>query len=145
MSAADVDVVRGMVEAFTRVVGGDETALAAATDPLGPDIVWYGTVGGLDEHHVYRGAQQVAESVAESVTTWEKLVFEVERYIDSGDGRVIVLFHEIARSWHSSVEMETRTAVIYTVRDGKVVEVRGYMNRDEALEAAGVSAQPPGR
>jgi ketosteroid isomerase-like protein len=145
MSQADVDVIRAMVEAFIRVIGGDETALGATMDPLDPDIVWYGTVGGLDEHQVAHGVQEVAEAVAESIATWEKLVLETERYIDAGDGRVIVLFHEIARSRHSNVEMETRTAVIYTVRDGKVVEARGYMNRDEALEAAGVSAQLPDR
>jgi ketosteroid isomerase-like protein len=51
---------------------------------------------------------------------------------------VVVLWHEIARSRHSEQEMETNTAVIYTVRDAKVVEARGYMDRAEALEAAGL-------
>jgi ketosteroid isomerase-like protein len=136
-----------MVEAFVRMVGGDASALAAAIEAIDPDVVWYGTVGGLDEQQVYQGLQEVAEALGESFATWEKLTLETERYIDAGDGRVIVFWHEIARSRHSSEEMETRTAVIYTVRDGRVAEVRGYMNRDEALEAAGVSlsARPPGR
>jgi len=137
--SADVDLVRGLVEAFTRLAAGDASALSEATDPLDPDIVWYGTVGGLDEQHVYRGKQAVAEAAGESLATWEKLVLEAERYIDAGDGRVVVYFHEIARTRHSSVEIEDRTAVIYTVRNERIVEVRAYMNRDEALEAAGVS------
>ena len=49
-----------------------------------------------------------------------------------------MFFHEIARSRHSSEVMETRTAVLYTLRDGKLVEARGYMNRDDALAAAGI-------
>src|SRR4051794_887799 len=128
-----------MVEAFVRMVGGDATAYGAATDPLDPEIVWYGTVGGLDEHEVAHGPQEVAQGIGESFAAWEKLVLETERYIDVGDGRVIVFWHEVARSRHSSEEMETRTAVAYTVRDGKVVEARGYMDRAAALAAAGVT------
>jgi ketosteroid isomerase-like protein len=34
--------------------------------------------------------------------------------------------------------METDTAVIYDVRDGRVVRIQGYMDRAKALEAAGL-------
>jgi ketosteroid isomerase-like protein len=37
-------------------------------------------------------------------------------------------------------EVETDTAVIYTVKDGSVVRVDPYMDRDQALEAAGLTA-----
>ena len=130
--------IRRMVDAFVRVMGGDVNAIAAASEPLDPDIVWYGTVGGLDEQSVAHGPDEVAAGIAESIAHWEKLTLEAERYIDAGDGRVIVFFHEIARSRHSSEVMETRTAVVYTLRDGKLVEARGYMNRDDALAAAGI-------
>ena len=78
------------------------------------------------------------EAFAENFEAWEKLVLETERYIDAGD-HVVVFWHEVARSRHSEQEMETNTAVVYTVRDGRVVEARGYMDRAEALEAAGLS------
>jgi ketosteroid isomerase-like protein len=35
--------------------------------------------------------------------------------------------------------METKTAVVYAVRNGKVVKARGYMDRAQALEAVGLS------
>jgi hypothetical protein len=35
--------------------------------------------------------------------------------------------------------METDTAMVYEVRDGHVVRIQGYMDRGEALGAAGLS------
>jgi ketosteroid isomerase-like protein len=35
--------------------------------------------------------------------------------------------------------METDTAVVFTVREGRVVRVQGYMDQATALEAAGLS------
>jgi len=49
-----------------------------------------------------------------------------------------VLLHEFRRGKGSGVEMETDTAMVYEVRDGRVVRIQGYMDRDEALEAAGL-------
>ena len=46
-----------------------------------------------------------------------------------------ILWHEVGRGKGSGVEVETRTAVVYTVR----VEVQGYMDRRQALEAVGLS------
>jgi ketosteroid isomerase-like protein len=52
---------------------------------------------------------------------------------------VVVLWHEVGRGKRSGVEVETRTAVVYTVRDEEVIEVQGYMDRRQALQAAGLS------
>jgi ketosteroid isomerase-like protein len=34
--------------------------------------------------------------------------------------------------------METDTAMVYEVRDGRVVGIQGYMDRGEALQAVGL-------
>jgi ketosteroid isomerase-like protein len=140
MSQENVDAVRQMNDGFLAFQNGDPSALTAALAVLDPDIEWHGTVGGLDEGRVAHGYEELAQGFAENFEAWEKLVLETERYIDAGD-RVVVFWHEIARSRHSEQEMETTTAVIYTVRDGKVVEARGYMDRAAALEAVGLSEQ----
>ena len=142
MSQENVGAVRQMIEGFLAFQNGDPSALAAALAVLDPDIEWHGTAGGLDEGQVAHGYEELAQAFAENFEAWEKLVLETERYIDVGD-RVIVFWHEIARSRHSEQEMETNTAVVYTVRDGRVVEARGYMDRAEALEAAGLREQLP--
>ena len=137
MSQENVEVVRQMNEGFFAFLKGDPNALAAALAVLDPEIEWHGTVGGLDENQVAHGYEELAQGFAENFEAWEKLVLETERYIDAGDS-VVVFWHEVARSRHSEQELETNTAVIYTVRNGKVVEAQGYMDRAEALEAAGL-------
>jgi len=133
MSQENVELVRGMLEAF---LAGD---IGTALDVLHADVIWHGTIGGLDEGRTARGHNEVIEGFMESLRDWESHSLEVEDYLDAGDG-VVVLWHEIGRGKASGVEVETRTAVIYTVRGNEVVEVQGYMDREQALEAAGLSA-----
>jgi ketosteroid isomerase-like protein len=46
--------------------------------------------------------------------------------------------HEVARGKESGVVVETDTATISTLREGMIVRVRNYMDRSQALEAAGL-------
>jgi ketosteroid isomerase-like protein len=126
-----VETVRAMNDAFA--ANDFESTLAK----LHPDVVWHGTTGGLDEGQVLRGHREVIEGFVKNYEVWESLELETTKYIDAGDG-VIVFFHEIARGRESGAEVETETAVIFTVKDGLIVEVRPYMDQQAALEAAGL-------
>jgi ketosteroid isomerase-like protein len=132
MSQENVEVVRHMCEAF---LAGD---LAAALDVLHADVTWHGTIGGIEEGRTAHGHDEVIEEFVESLRDWERHSLEAEDYLDAGD-RVVVLWHEVGRGKRSGVEVETRTAVVYTVRGNQVVEVQGYMDRRQALEAVGRS------
>jgi ketosteroid isomerase-like protein len=132
MSEEHVEHVRAMCEAFND--GDFESALAK----LHPEVEWHGTVGGLDEGKVYRGHREVVSAFVESAQAWERQTLETTRFIDAGD-RVIVYWHEVARGRQSGVEVETDTAVIYTMDAGSIVRVDPYMDRDQALRAAGLS------
>ena len=50
-----------------------------------------------------------------------------------------MLVREFRRGRGSGIELEADTAVVFEVRDGRVVRIEGYMDRAQALEAAGVS------
>ncbi len=76
-------------------------------------------------------------SSSEDREAWHERRLDAEELIDAGDC-VVVLLHEFRRGKGSGVETETDTAMVYEVRDGRVVRIQGYMDRDEALEAAGV-------
>ncbi len=141
MSQQNVEIVRRMIEGFLAFQKGDPKALADALTVLDPEIRWHGTVGGIDEGRVAHGYEEVARAFQENFETWEQLILRTERYIDAGDKGVIVFWHEVARSRHSDKELETNTAVIYTVRNGAVVEAKGYMDRGAALESVGLSEQ----
>jgi ketosteroid isomerase-like protein len=132
MSQENVELVRGMCEAF---MSGDFTR---ALDVLHADVVWHGTIGGLEEQRTAHGQGEVIEEFLEYMREWERLTLEAEGYRDAGDD-VVVLWHETARGRESGIEVETRTAAVYTVRDGAVVEVQSYMDRGRALEAVGLT------
>jgi ketosteroid isomerase-like protein len=68
---------------------------------------------------------------------WERLDLRPEEIIDTGD-ELVVFVHEVARRKESGIVVETDTATISTFREGVVVRVRGFMDRSQALEAAGL-------
>ena len=136
MSQENVEIVKAMNEAYT--AGEYYEALQV----LDPEIVWYGTKGGLDEHMVYRGHEEVIKGFADNLMTWERLRLDYEQYIDAGD-QVVVFVHEVARGLESGVEVETDTAVVFKLENERIVQARGYMDRAEALEAAGVDRAVP--
>ena len=68
---------------------------------------------------------------------WEELEVTAEEFIDAGD-RVLVTEHHRGRGRGSGIEVDTRLYSVYTLRDGKVVRADEYIERGEALEAAGL-------
>ena len=103
-----------------------------------PSVQWHGTIGGLDEGSLARGHKEVRRGFDEYHEAWERLDLRPEEIIDTGD-ELIVFVHEAARGRESGVVVETDTAMVSTLRDGLIVRVRGFMDRAEALEAAGLS------
>ena len=133
MSKENVNVVR---EAFESFMGGDREKTAQLVDP---EVEFHGTVGGLQEGQIAHGQSQIDKQFEEEdLEAWEERRLEPEEFIDAGDD-VVVLLHEYRRGRGSGVELETDTAVVVAVREGRVVRIQGYMDRDAALEAAGLS------
>jgi ketosteroid isomerase-like protein len=95
-------------------------------------------VGGIDEGRVYRGHSEIVEAYEDYFETWERIELRPEEIIDTGD-QLVVLVHEVARGRESGVMVETDTGTVSTLRDGRVIRVRSYMDRAQALEAAGLS------
>ena len=61
-----------------------------------------------------------------------------DRYIDAGRHEVVVFHHEVAKGRESGAVVETDTGTVQTVRNGKIVRVRSYMDRQQALGAVGL-------
>jgi ketosteroid isomerase-like protein len=128
---SNVEIVRRLLEA------GTSEHPERALELLAPEVKWYGTVGGLYEGRVYEGHVAVIKGYQESFGAWEDMTLEVEELIPVGDS-VLVYWHEIARFQDSDATIEARTAGIYTVADGQVVEVRTFLDRAKAREALGL-------
>jgi ketosteroid isomerase-like protein len=132
MSASGAEIVRELSAA----INADDQERQASL--LHPDIVQYGTRGGIDQDRVFRGRDAVLAYWQEIGDAWESQTYEPERVIEAGDV-VVVFWREAARSARTDLEVRTDTAGIMRLRDGKIVEIRGYMDRDEALQEAGLA------
>jgi ketosteroid isomerase-like protein len=90
----------------------------------------------------YRGHAGHAAWLADWGDAWDDFSIEAERWIDAGE-RIVFVFRLTAKGKGSGVEVKRQDAMVLTVRDGKSVRVDYYNNEAQALEAAGLSAQPP--
>jgi len=133
MSEENAQLVRDFVEA------GQRQDWARTAELLDPDFEMHGTVGGLGEGQVYRGAgEMIDEFETLDNEAWEERRLEPQEFLDVDD-LVVVLLHEYRRGRGSGVELGDDTAVVVKVRDGRIVRIQGYMDQDAALKAAGLS------
>ena len=124
------------IQRFLDVAGLEDAS--AFSDMLDPDVVWFGTRGGLDESQVLRGPQAVIDYMREIQEPWEQFDVEIERIIEAGDA-MVVLMRETGRARHGGPEVQNETAMIFKLRHERVIEITGYLDRDEALRAAGAA------
>jgi ketosteroid isomerase-like protein len=86
----------------------------------------------------FRGAAGMEESAYRMLDAWEELRFQGEEYRELDDQRVLVLDHRTGRGKGSGVEVATKGATVYHVRDGKVTRILNYWNREHALADLGL-------
>jgi ketosteroid isomerase-like protein len=123
-------VLRGAYAAFNR---GD---IDAAVEPLDAQIAWTEPAefpgGGT-----YHGREAAKRYLAQSRSSWAEVSSEPERFITAGN-RIVVYVHARVRPKNSNEWQEVRLADVYTIRDGKPVEMRAFSDRKEALRWAEV-------
>jgi uncharacterized protein len=132
MSQENVEIVRRFADCWVR---SDWTGGAELVDP---DVEQHSTVGGLEEGRVLRGVEEIRRDYELVEESWDEHRIEMERLIDAGD-RIVLFQREYQRGRSSGVELEIEAAVIFDLRDGRIVRIQGYMDRAAALEAAGMS------
>jgi ketosteroid isomerase-like protein len=125
------------VEAAERIYAarlrGDVDALLAELDP---DVEWrphLATLGGRS----IRGHAAVRDYLASLGQEWEDFRQEVEQLFDAGD-EVVAFLNTYSRGRASGIELQPRVAHVLRFRDGKCVKCVTYLDRDEALRAAGL-------
>jgi uncharacterized protein len=141
MSQENVEVVRAAFEAFGR---SDWDALVGFLDP---EIEWVPTgqfVGG----QLYRGHAGVREFLDALGGEFEEFHAEPENFATASD--VVVADTRVSGTGkRSGVPVELRFTLVVSLSNRKVIRVRNFLERQEALEAAGLSDQggrpPPDR
>jgi ketosteroid isomerase-like protein len=130
MSEENLEIVRQVYEA---AAGRDSASIFALYDP---DVELDATRLGVGDLGVYRGHEGLRSLFGALHQVWGELEYDYEELIDAGE-HVAAVVTRHARGRASGVDVEAPLAVLWTVREGKVVKVVWFTTREEALEAAG--------
>jgi len=81
-----------------------------------------------------RGQERVAQYLRGWLDSWDAYQARPEQILEGGE-EVAVLVHLRARGKGSQFDIEEDMADVFTVRDGKIVRLRLYIRRQDALQA----------
>jgi uncharacterized protein len=129
MSQENVDIVRVALDYYNRT--GD-----LPWDMIDPEVEWVvdpaAWVAGT-----YRGHDGVRVMFGRIAEGFDRFQIEVERFLDAGES-VLVLGRSKARGEASGVTTGQPLDQVFRVQSGRITAVRSYLQRAEALEAAGM-------
>jgi ketosteroid isomerase-like protein len=93
----------------------------------------------LDET-TYHGREGWAQFWRDFSSVWEEWHFDpgAFEFFDAGE-RVVVFVRAVGTGQGSGVEVTRDETHLWTIRDGRMLLAVPYVDRDEALEAAGLS------
>jgi ketosteroid isomerase-like protein len=144
MSQENVEIVRGLQpDPDTDLVTmfRDDAAFAALVEAVSPvfeedfEVTGPTLVAGRGPLFGMEGLRAMWLGWLEP---WESYRVEIEDVVDAGD-EAVVLFRDYGRRHGMAAEVSVRGGTVWTVRDGKVTRAAFYVDRNEALKAAGLS------
>jgi ketosteroid isomerase-like protein len=147
MSRENVELVKrlqpdglDLVEAFSagasEMVNEDQAALFTDDFEVRFSSEMVGNEGGFEA----RGPDGLTTMWRDWLTPWETYRLDVDEFIDAGDA-VVVYVRVEARTQRDGVLVHHAPAAIWSIREGKVAGITFYLDRAEALEAAGLSEE----
>ena len=133
MSQENVQIIRVLIDAFNR---RDYTAVLDAIDP---EVEWH-PPPDIPNAAVAIGRDALIANFQDWFGAWEDYRTVPEEILDGSDDTVVMCARESARGKGSGIEMRSRRVFgVFQLRDGKVVRQQAYLDRAEALRAAGLS------
>jgi ketosteroid isomerase-like protein len=133
MSLENVEIVRDSLEALA------DGGLDALAEFWNPDINWGAIEGAPDDVGEMHGREAARRYVQDWFDTFDNFTAVTEELLDVGDDRVVAVQRVTGRARLSGVETELRYAVVYTPHEGKIMRVREYGHREQALKAVGLA------
>jgi ketosteroid isomerase-like protein len=120
-----------VLSVYDRVARGE-----AVGELFHEDVEWWMPHPGGQGH----GLAEVGAFWRDYEATWENREIELEDVRQLEDGRVLVLFTERARGRASGIDTEASPGAIWTLRDGKIAGFKAWIDRSDAIRAAGLDA-----
>ena len=123
-----VEAVRAYYEAFN---AGD---YEKCEDFMADDVVADASRRQV-EPGVWYGKDAVSAAARKVREAWERLTVEPEELLPIGDSVVVAVVVNRARGAHSGADVESRTAQVWVVQDGKATRFEYFSTKEEALAA----------
>jgi ketosteroid isomerase-like protein len=133
VSRENIQIDREAAEAFNR---RDVDAWLAHFDR---EIVWW-AIADEPEPGPFQGHQAVLDMADRWLELLPDIRIEIKEHIDAGE-YVITTARMCGHAAGSVADVVVDEVFVDKYRDGKIVEVREYRTRQEALEAVGLSEQ----
>jgi ketosteroid isomerase-like protein len=131
VSRRNIDIVRGLLEAFNR---GDMPGFLELCDP---SIEW-DLARRLIDPATHYGREGVEEFFEQQREAWEEAPrMEIEDLMAAGD-QVVAYVRVHGRGKSSGVAVDARIAQVWTIRSEKAIRMEYYGDRAQALNAVGL-------
>jgi ketosteroid isomerase-like protein len=132
VSQQNVEIIREFLEAFNR---RDSAACLGAIDP---DVEWH-PPPDIPFAAPAIGRDALSADWRDWLGAWDDYRFVPEEILEGTEETVVVFGRESGRGKDSGIEVRSRrTIAVYELRDGKIVHFKAYLDRAEALQAAGL-------
>jgi ketosteroid isomerase-like protein len=132
VSQENVEIVRRFIDAWS---AHDRDEMLGY---LHPDAVFHSAITNV-VGETFEGRDQIVAVFDRWEDEWSEIYWEVDEYIDVDDSRVVTLHRVIATGRMSGIQTIRELGGVLELRDGLVVKQWIYLDRDEALAAAGVN------
>jgi len=118
---SNVDVIKRLYQAFSE---GDLDTVRGLLDP---DVEWIESEG-IPYGGVFNGIDAVFDGVFAKIgAEWEEFTARVDQFIDAGDV-IVTLGSDHGTYKATGRKMKAPTASIWTLKNGKVVKFRQYID-----------------
>ena len=138
MSEENVEIVRRLYSIApdaAGVVRGDYDN--AFLDYFHPDYELVPPSAYPDTESSYRGEEGVRRWYRQIDEIWDDWRFDAERFFDAGS-QVVVFVRVSGTAKQSGAALAISAAHVLTLRDGRIARADVFLDRAEALEAAGL-------
>jgi ketosteroid isomerase-like protein len=132
MSEENVKLVRRFIDAWS---AHDRARMSELLDP---DAVFHSAITNV-VGETFHGRDQILGVFDRWDEEWSEIRWEIDEVIDVDESRVVTLHRVIATGRASGIETERELGGLIEIRDGRVVSQRIYLDRNEALAAAGLA------
>ncbi len=131
MSQEDADRIRRAYEVW------NESGPAAVTNQFWAEDAVYREGPGWPNAGVYEGRAAALERMQSLIDLMGSIEVRLDELIDVGDGRLVACTSMVGEG--AKAPYTQSFAVVHRMRDGLIVEADYYLDRAQALEAAGLS------